>query len=280
LNYKKLSTVKKYLNIKDFLQFLKGLVKSRGIIFQMVKKDFQNQYLGSFLGLFWAFFQPAFYIFILWFIFAVGFRKGRSGEIPFALYLMSGVILWQFISEGLSSGTRSILESGYLVKKMVFRVSMLPVIKILSSLLVHLIFIGLFLFVFFVHGFLPNLYFLQIFYYLFATIVLLLGLSWMSSALNVFIKDISQIIRIIVMMGFWVTPIFWEISMFPPKLQFVLKLNPVFYLINGYRDSLFYNIWFWQHPKLTVYFWIFTLLVFSVGALIFRRLRPHFADVL
>ena len=247
---------------------------------QMVKKDFKNQYLGSFLGIFWAFFQPAVYIFVLWFIFAVGFRKARAGDFPFSLYLMSGMIVWLFFSDSLSTGARSILEKSYLVKKMVFRVSILPVVKILSSLTVHLIFIGLFFIVYIANGYLPDFYTLQIIYYLFATIVLLLGLAWISSALNIFIKDIGQIIGVIVKLGFWFTPIFWEITMFPPKYQFFLKLNPVYYLVNGYRDSLFYKVWFWEHYKLTIYFWIFTLFVFAVGAIVFRRLRPHFADVL
>jgi len=277
---KKFMSLKRYLNFTDFSQFLKGLIKNRKLIFQMVKKDFRNQYLGSFLGLFWAFFRPAIYILVLWIVFAFGFRKGRAGEFPFFLYLMSGMILWSFFAGGLNAGARSILENKFLVKKILFRLSILPVVKVLSTLIIHLIFIGLFLFVYFFHGYFPDIYTIQIFYYLFATIVLLLGLAWISSALNVFIKDIGQLINVIIQLGFWFTPIFWEISMFPQKLRFILKLNPVYYLVNGYRDSLFYKVWFWEHPRLTAYFWIFTLLIFAVGAVVFRRLKPHFADVL
>lgn len=276
---KKILTLKKYLSLKDFVYFLKGLLKNKRVIYQMVKKDFQNQYLGSFLGLFWAFFQPAIYIFVLWIVFAVGFRAGRAGEIPFFLYLMSGMILWSFFASGLNVGARSILENKFLVKKILFRLSILPVVKVLSTLIIHIIFIGLFFIVYFIHGFNPDIYLIQLLYYLFATIVLLLGMAWISSALHVFIKDIGQLINVVMQLGFWFTPIFWEISIFPPKLQVILKLNPVFYLVNGYRDSLFYKIWFWEHPKLSVYFWLFTLFVFGIGAVVFRRLRPHFADV-
>lgn len=278
--FKKVCELRRYLNIKDFFRFLRDLVNNRKTIVQMVKMDFKNQYLGSFLGLFWAFFQPAVYIFVLWFIFALGFRKGRSGEFPFVLYLISGMVVWSYFSASLSAGARSILDSSYLVKKMVFRISMLPVVKILSGLMVHLIFIGLLMIVYFSHGYSVHMYMFQIFYYLFATIILLMGLSWISSALNVFIKDISQFIGIIVRIGFFFTPIFWEISMFPPKYQFILKLNPVYYLLNGYRDSLFYKVWFWEHYQLTLYFWALTLVIFTTGVLVFTRLRPHFADVM
>lgn len=278
--FKKVCKLRRYLSIKDFFRFLRALINNRRTIVQMVKMDFKNQYLGSFLGLFWAFFQPAVYIFVLWFIFAVGFRKGRSGEIPFFLYLMSGICIWSFFSESFNNGANSVLENSYLVKEIVFQVSMLPVVKILSCLMVHFIFIGLLLVMYLAHGFSFDIYGFQILYYLFATIILLLGLSWITSAVHVFVKDINQIIKVIIRLGFWFSPIFWDINMFPPKIQFILKLNPAYYLINGYRDSLFYKVWFWEQYELTIYFWIFTLFILGFGAIVFKRLRPHFADVM
>jgi lipopolysaccharide transport system permease protein/teichoic acid transport system permease protein len=68
--------------------------------------------------------------------------------------------------------------------------------------------------------------------------------------------------------------------MIPDKYQFFLKLNPVFYIINGYRDALIYRRWFWESWELTLYFWCITLLIFVTGATLFKRLRPHFADIL
>jgi lipopolysaccharide transport system permease protein/teichoic acid transport system permease protein len=94
------------------------------------------------------------------------------------------------------------------------------------------------------------------------------------------VRDIGQVIRVINRIGFWFTPIFWQIDIFPTKFHFFIKLNPVYYLVTGYRDSLFYKIWFWESPKLTLYFWGLTLAIFAFGAIVFRRLRPHFADVL
>lgn len=276
----KIARLINYLNPKDFIRFLKAVFRKRRIVMQMVQKDFKKQYLGSFLGIFWAFFQPAVYIFVLWFIFAVGFRKGRAGEFPFSLYLMSGMIVWIYFSESLMAGAQSIVEHSYLVKKMIFQISLLPIVKILSTLIVHVIFIGIFLIFYFIHGYVLDIYALQIFYYLFSTIVFLLGISWISASLNVFMKDVSQIIRVIIRLGFWFTPIFWEITMLPPKYQLFFKLNPVYYLINGYRNTFFYKVWFWEHYTLTAYFWILTLGIFIFGAVVFKRLRPHFADVL
>ncbi|MEN8155232.1 MAG: ABC transporter permease [Acidobacteriota bacterium] len=273
--------LKNYLNPKLLFSFFRTLYKNRRTIFAMARDDFKKQYLGSFLGLFWSFFQPAVYIFTIWFIFSVGFRRGGgSSDIPFVLYLVSGFVVWSFFSGALTAGATSVQSYSYLVKKMLFAVSILPVVKILSSLYIHFILFGLYMILFFSKGFFFSLYSLQIFYYIFASIVLLLGVGWLTSSLNIFIKDVTQIIGVITKIGFWFTPIFWRIDNFSPKIQFILKLNPVYYLVSGYRDALFYKVWFWEKPMLTAYYWSFTLFFFIVGAVVFKRLRPHFGDVL
>jgi ABC-type polysaccharide/polyol phosphate export permease len=274
------SKIKKYLSINDFLHFLKGLYLNRKLILQMTKRDFKNKSLGSFLGIVWSFIQPTVFILVIWYVFEMGFKSKPMGDFPFILWLASAMILWLFFSESFSSATNSIFEYSYLVKKVKFRVSMLPIVKILSSLIVHLFFI-IFLFVmFFIYGILPGIYAFQLVYYLFATIVLLLGLSWITSAINLFFKDISQVVQIILQIGFWFTPIFWSLKMVPEKYRFIFRLNPLYYLTMGYRDSMINKIWFWEHPGLTIYFWCFTLIVFAIGSILFRKLRPHFADVL
>jgi ABC-type polysaccharide/polyol phosphate export permease len=167
-----------------------------------------------------------------------------------------------------------------MVKKVVFRVSILPIIKILSALFIHLFFIGVLFVMFAVYGYVPNIYNLQVLYYLFATIVFLMGLSWITSSLVIFLKDIGQLVNMVLQFGFWLTPIFWSIKILPEKYQFIMKLNPIFYLIEGYRNSFIYKVWFWEHYILTLYFWSVTLVIIILGTVLFRKLRPHFADVL
>ena len=125
-----------------------------------------------------------------------------------------------------------------------------------------------------------SFYYIQFFYYLLYMAILALGLGWAFSALNVFIRDIGQIVGVVMQVGFWATPIFWDINMMPPKVQMILKLNPMFYIVQGYRESFIYFVPFWRHPYQTLYFWLVTLTVFVCGALIFKKLKPQFADVL
>jgi len=269
-----------FRQVQQFFLFLADLVQSRSIIVELTRQDFKSRYLGSYLGLLWAFVNPAITIFIFWFVFHVGFKTQPVARVPFVLWLMSGIIPWFFFADGLSSATSSIMEKSYLVQKVVFRVSTLPIVKILSALVIHLFFLVVLFFMFLGYGFIPDVHNLQVIYYLLAMIILLLGLSWMTSSIIIFMRDTGQIVAMLLQFGFWLTPVFWSLKILPEESQGYIMLNPAYYIIEGYRDSLIHKIWFWEHAGLTVYFWSITGVMFVLGAIVFRRLRPHFADVL
>lgn len=262
------------------LEFLKDIYKNRSLLLSLTKNDFKQKYLGNFLGATWAFIQPTATILIFWFVFQVGFKSKPVGEYPFILWLITGMLPWFFFADTLSNATNSILSNSFLVKKVVFRVSLLPIISILTTLIVHLFFIFFMFGMFIYYGYSPNIYWIQVFYYLFALIVLLLGMSWISSSVVVFFKDLGQIIAMIIQFGFWLTPIFWNIGMVPLKFHWIIKLNPIVYIIEGYRDSMINHKWFWENISTSIYFWVVTAAIFVVGSITFKRLRPHFADVL
>ena len=271
-------------NLKIFYIFIKDLIKSRSLIWQLTKRDFKANYLGSYFGLLWAFIQPLVTILVLWFVFTVGFKTGPTTTgCPFILWFIAGIIPWFFVSDALANGTSSIVAYSYLVKKVLFRVSTLPIVKMFSSLIVHVVLIIFMMIVFFIYGYYPTMYWFQIPYFILATFFLVLGLSWLTASLNVFTKDIGQIVGVILQIGFWGTPIFWSFSRVENHkiIAFIMKLNPFFYIIQGYRDSLIYNISFWEgHWQWTIYFWCVTLFILVLGGVVFRKLRPHFADVL
>jgi lipopolysaccharide transport system permease protein len=266
---------------KQFLNFLGELFRNQHIIIELTKRDFRQKYLGSYLGILWAFVHPTIYIVIVWFVFQVGFKSQPMDNFPFVLWMLAGIIPWFFFSDCLSSASHSIIENSYLVKKVVFSMGMLPLIKILSAMIIHFFFIGVIFIMFYAYGYPPSLYNLQVFYYLFATIMLLLGFSWITSSVSLFFKDTGQIVSMFLQFAFWMTPIFWSPKNLPTKTMNLIKLNPVYYIVEGYREAFIYKTWFWEkHYMMTLYFWCFTLFFFFLGAVVFRRLRPHFADVL
>ena len=259
---------------------LNEIYNLKSIILKFVKQDFKAKYIGNNLGILWAFIQPIITICIFWFVFQVGFKSMPVDNFPFILWLIVGILPWFFITDAIQTAANSIIENSYLVKKIVFRVSLLPIVKILSSLLIHLFFIMFMFCMFLFYGYTPSFYWLQIIYYLFATIIFLLAFSWISSSIIIFFKDAGQIINMFIQFGFWGTPIFWSYKILPEQYMWVVKYNPIFYIVEGYRDSMINNIWFWEKLSIGVYFWTFTIILLTFSIITFKKLRPHFADVL
>jgi ABC-type polysaccharide/polyol phosphate export permease len=265
------------------LDFLRAIFQSKKMLLELIKNDLKQRFVGNFLGVFWAFIQPAVSVLVMWFVFQVGFKSQPVGNMPFILWLIAGMFPWFFFADALQNGTNAIMVNNFLVKKVVFRVSMLPIIPLSSALIVHAFFILVMFAMFIYYGFMPQLYWLQIAYYLFATYILMLGLTWITSSVVVFFKYMGQLVGIVIQIGFWATPIFWSMSRIPQKYHIFIELNPMAYIIEGYRNSMIHHKWFWQNAHLlhmTLYFWVITVAIFILGALIFRKLRPHFAEVL
>lgn len=268
--------MKCYYNIMCFLY---DIWKSKRLLFDLAKNDFKMKYLGNTLGILWAFLQPTALILLFWFVFEIGFKSKPMQDVPFILWLLSGLIPWFFFAESWQNATMSILDNTFLVKKVVFRVALLPIVKLMSAFVIHLFFLVFTIAIFAYYDFLPSLYWLQIFYYLFATIVLVLGLSWITASVVIFFRDLGQIVGMLLQFGFWFTPVIWSISIMPEEYIDLIQLNPVYYLVQGYRESLIEQKLFWEND-LTLYFWFVTLLILTIGIFTFKRLKPHFADVL
>ena len=88
----------------------------------------------------------------------------------------------------------------------------------------------------------------------------------------------NGILSVILLIGMWGTPIAWTLAGFPEAIHKYFKLNPFFYIIEGYRDAILGRQWFWEHPHLTLYFWVFVIILLVIGGRIYVKLRPHFAD--
>ena len=269
-----------FLFVHKFAQLPIEVFRNRRLVMNLAKNDFKTKYAGSYLGIIWAFVQPVVTIAVYSFVFQVGFRSGAVMECPFVLWLMAGMVPWFFFSDALNGGTSSMIEYSYLVKKVVFKISILPIVKILSALFVHLFFVLITIILFAIFGYYPDLYTLQVVYYSFCLFVLVLGLTYTTCSVIIFFRDLGQIIAIILQVGIWMTPIMWQETMIAEKYRWILKLNPVYYVVNGFRNALVNKIWFWENYNQLVYFWGITALLFVIGSVVFKRLKVHFADVL
>lgn len=274
--------------VKKEASLLTHLVSDRKLIWNLAKNDIKKKFAGSYLGVVWAFVQPVITILLYWFVFEKGLNSKatdlRTGiEIPFVLWLMAGLVPWFYFQEAMNGGTGVLVEYSYLVKKVVFRIDTLPVVKMISALFTHSFFVVFAIVVFWLMGYAPDLYTLQVIYYSFCMIVLTTGIVYATGAVTVFFRDMKEVVGIVLQIGMWVTPIMWNfetMTQIPGWAKTILKLNPMYYVVSGYRDALIHKIGFWENMGLTIYFWIVTIVMFVLGTSIFKRLRPHFADVL
>lgn len=267
--------------IRDLLSFVKDIYKNKRLIVQFSVNDFKARYAGSFFGVFWAFINPLVTVLTYWFVFGYGIKAGLTdGKYPFIVFLVTGIVPWFFFSDSLTSATNVFREYTYLVKKVVFNIRILPTTKILANLYTHIFFICITLVICMLNNFMPSLQTLQLVYYLFCLGMFLTGLTWITASIQPFLPDVMQFISIILQTVMWTLPVLWAPSQFSPKVIQFLKLNPLYYVIQGYRESFLSEGWFWEHWALGLYFWLFTLVMLLVGSVIFKRLKPHFSDVL
>lgn len=267
-------------NLNGFINFLTDIIKDRKVLWGLAKNDIKSKFAYSILGTLWAFIQPLITLLVMWFVFQVGFKNAPVSNVPFIIWFSTAYLVWTFFSETLTAGTNCLMEYSYLVKKVNFRVSMIPLVKILSSSFVHLGFIVFIFFMLLVCGVPLSIYNLQVIYYFLCTCFLLVGLCWLLAAIAPFVKDVVNIVGVVIQIGFWATPIFWSPETMSPFVQQVLKLNPMFYICRGYRDSFIDHVWFWQRGFTNLYFFVFSTICFVMGAYLFKKLRPQFADVL
>ena len=258
------------------------LYQSRFLIWKLARNDFKKRYAGSYMGAVWAMVQPVVTVGMYYIVFdKIMGNTGRGPEdAPFVLFLTAGLVPWFYFTEALNNGTNAMLEYNYLVKKVVFKISILPIIKIIAATFIHIFFVAVLLVVAAMYGYYPSVYTIQLVYYSFCLFVFVLALCYTTCSIVVFFKDLTQIINIALQIGMWATPILWDIRAVSPQWAFFLKINALVYIVNGYRSAIYEKEWFFQDFFSTMYFWIATVVLFGIGAAVFKRLKVHFADVL
>lgn len=259
-------------------RIISDIWKDRNLLISLSGKDFQRKFSGTFFGAFWAIAQPLLTIIVYWVAFQYGFHSSDVDGMPYVVWFICGIVPWLFVTEAFSTASNSFIEYSYLIKKVKFNITILPLVKILSAFYIHVFFILIVLVITCGFKIWPTLYLIQIIYYMAANVILLFALSLITSSIVVFFRDLNQMISVILLIGMWGTPIAWTLDGFNADIHFFFKLNPFFYIIEGYRDSILGRKWFWQTPELTGYFWCVTIIALVIGGVVYAKLKPHFAD--
>ena len=275
-----LQTIEFYYSI-DFLNFLRSVYVNNYMIRSMVHRNIRARYVGSFLGIFWSIIHPLTQLIIYYFIFSVILKiklGPEFGGTSFAIWLVAGLLPWMFFAEVVTQSPGSVLEQSGLITKMVFPSEILPLTNLLAALINHLIGVVILIGFLLALGYGISLNIFLIIPSLLATCVFALGISWMLSALNVFLRDIGQIISVFVNIWFFVTPIIYPRHLIPESFQRLYCLNPMLHTVEAYRVGLL------GKTDINVtglsYLLLLALVSFVLGGLVFKKLKPAFGDVL
>ena len=251
-------------------------------IINMSKKDLKKQFSGTALGWLWPLIKNSIYVFAYWFAIQIGLKgTTKSIDAPYIIWLAVGLVPWFFIRDTIVSSASSIRKNRYLVTKTVFPISIIPTFSVMSGFISSFMFILVVITMCLLNGIYPDIYWIQILYYAMSAFILLFAISLTTSALVVVSRDIEFFLKSVIVLLFWISPILWPISNITNSLlSIVVKLNPFFYVIEGFRDSILYQTWFWERPVLTLYFWSVVLILMIFGVFIHGKLRDYFADIL
>jgi ABC-type polysaccharide/polyol phosphate export permease len=266
--------------LQAVIAFGKTLVASRRTMISLAVRGFQSRYIGTGGGVIWSIVHPLATVFIFWIVFSLGFKSEGPNGIPFVLYFLTAFLPWHFVSEVLNTSVNTVVANRHLATKMVFPTETLPLVEIMVATVGHLALLAFTILLLVMNGISPGFGAVQIFYAYLCAVMLSLGLGWLLAATNVFHRDISQSLPTLLSFWFWMTPIVWSVEMVPEKWRPLLMFNPMFHVVESYRDALLYArpVWF-DMPQLLM-FWAITFLIGAGGAYVFLRLKPEFADVL
>lgn len=258
-------------------QFLNlRLIKSLGIF------ELKTKYAGNYLGLLWIFINPLLQIGVYWFAFGIGLKSGQPvGDIPYVYWMTVGLTVWFYVNGSLSTGTGSIYSRISIISKMNFPVSIIPTFVVFSQLIEHLILLGTTLLVFNLMGLNINIHYLELPYYVICTTAMVISFNMLLATLATFVRDVKLLVASALKFGMFLSPILWSPDHLSASLQFIMRLNPVYYLTNGYRTAIFgEGLWFYEQMGYTMYFWILVIVIFIIGATANKRMRDNLLDYL
>ncbi len=261
--------------------FLQNLIERRSLVIQLVKRDFHQRWVGSAAGWLWALIHPlvllASWVFVFQWCLKIELPRGEVTQ-SYAMWLFCGYLPWLLFQETVQRSSTSLLDHSNLITKTMFPAEIVPVSIFLSSLINHLLTLALVIVAakVFLHHFSAKVLLLGI--YMLLTGLFAVGIGWVAASLHVYLRDTAQALLVVLTFWFWLTPIFISEELFPEPVRFLLRVNPLAYLVRAYRDRLLSSRWpDWRELLLLA---AYSVAVFAIGGLVFRHLKRGFADVL
>ncbi len=261
--------------------FLRNLVAGRTLMFQLVRRDFKQRFVGSAAGWIWGLIHPLVQLLSYTFVFQVCLKVPvPAGEVTdnYTAFLFCGFLPWMLFQETVLRSANSLIDNSNLITKTVFPSEVIPVAIFLSSLISHMLALAIVItFVAIWAGGITHMILLLPIYMLLLG-MFAIGIGWIVSSLQVYLRDTAHVLTVVLTLWFWITPIFISEQVIPPNLRFLVRYNPLSYLVRAYRERLLsYNP---PEPRELLILTACACTAFLCGGLFFRHLKRGFADVL
>ncbi|MDZ5471928.1 ABC transporter permease [Bacillus sp. 31A1R] len=271
--------------MKSMLTVIKEQISSFYLIIRLSLFEVKSSNNNNYLGMLWELINPMIQIGIYWFVFGYGIRGGEPvGGIPYIHWMLSGIAVWFFFNPAILEASKSIYTRINFIAKMNFPMSVIPTYVIFSKLYPHIVLTAIIAIILQFAGYTISIYYLQLFYFMFATIALLLAVSLITSTLATIVRDVQMIVQAVVRTLIYLSPLLWtpkHSEKLPEFVQLIMMVNPLYYIVEGYRSALLGTSWFMiENVQYTIYFWSLILVLFTIGSFLHLKFRNHFIDYL
>ena len=257
---------------------MKNFPDRAGQVLLLTKNDIRTRYAGAALGSLWSLFLPLLTILTLWYVYDRGFRNPPVENVPYILWFTSAYLPWIFFSDLLTGGCSCLLDYSFLITKIPFPVHLLPLIRALTALFFHFLFLLLLTAVLVLRG-LAGIYLLQLPLYTLLLFFFGLGISLILGILRVWCRDLEALVQGALQILFWASPILWNPdTLAVPGIRRILALNPLSLILEGYRDALLGRGWIWERREAGIRCGSLVLLLWILALFIYRKARPCLAD--
>lgn len=260
---------------------VRELYENRARLFRLAVYENKAQNGGTVLGALWNFLNPGLQIFVYWFVFSVGLRVlPDKGEYSYAVWMIAGMLPWMTLNSAMTSGTSSIHRAAGIVKNMKMPLSLVPAKSVIAAALNHGYMLMILIPVLVINKVHVNMYFLQLVYYMICALYFLVGFSLLTSAIDAVFKDFQNFLSPTIRLLFYISSVIWPLDSLDERIQVLLHLNPLTYIIEGYRGSLLYSTGFWTAETYTIMFWTISTMIFASGCYMHVKLRERFIDLI
>jgi len=258
-----------------------NLLAYRNLIWNFVKRDIRSRYVGSLLGIYWSVINPVIILLVYIVVFGVFLNARLPGSTSiwdYALYFSAGFLPWIAFNTSVIRSASSIVDNKNYIKKVPFPSEIFPITTTLSELINLLIGIGIYLVLFIFLKGAPSIFIALLPLAIVLQLIFTFALAFLVSSASVFFRDIPQILGSLFFIWFWATPIIYTLNLLPQNLQWVEYLNPAYYMLEIYRDALFYG----KVPEITIIvpFFFFSILILVAGYIIFQKTKKGFSELL